>query len=306
LGYGETANTSYPVFAIGITDAVHVGAGGEHTCAVRSSGQVSCWGRNGYGEAGAAFSTWRLTPNPVADVTEGVMVAVGADHSCVLNDGLTVDMAQCWGRNNVHQIGNTAAGTSSFAAFWVDGVSDGVEIDSRENRTCIRRPDQTIWCWGGTISATYAMEPVTGVALAVGRAHTCTLRTGPPSVRPGCWGSNTYGQISTSGSGWGTTDAVQIIAGDHHTCARFADDTVWCWGRNSRGQLGTGMDSIGQVFVGLGVPLRASDISAGSNHTCAVTVAGSVVCWGENNDGQLGSGASGMLMSMFPVAVPGV
>jgi hypothetical protein len=104
LGYGETANTSYPVFAIGITDAVHVGAGGEHTCAVRSSGQVSCWGRNGYGEAGAAFSTWRLTPNPVADVTEGVMVAVGADHSCVLNDGLTVDMAQCWGRNNVHQI----------------------------------------------------------------------------------------------------------------------------------------------------------------------------------------------------------
>lgn len=52
LGNGTTTDSSVPVTAIGITNAVAVVAGGWYTCAMLSGGIVQCWGDNAYGELG--------------------------------------------------------------------------------------------------------------------------------------------------------------------------------------------------------------------------------------------------------------
>jgi alpha-tubulin suppressor-like RCC1 family protein len=94
--------------------------------------------------------------------------------------------------------------------------------------------------------------------------------------------------------------ALQVIAGDRHTCARLDDGSVKCWGRNLEGQLGLG-DTVqrgaspGQMgaslpSVSLGPGRTALQLTAGAEHTCARLDDGSAKCWGRNDFGQLGLG----------------
>jgi alpha-tubulin suppressor-like RCC1 family protein len=88
--------------------------------------------------------------------------------------------------------------------------------------------------------------------------------------------------------------AVQVVAGQRHTCALLDDGAVRCWGRGALGQLGyasvanIGDDetpaSAGDVDVG-GIAVR---IAAGAEHTCALLDDGAVRCWGANFVGELG------------------
>jgi alpha-tubulin suppressor-like RCC1 family protein len=77
--------------------------------------------------------------------------------------------------------------------------------------------------------------------------HTCARRASGTVV---CWGDNTFGQLgdgtvgilrSTPVAVSGLSDAVEIDAGERHTCARRASGTVVCWGLGDNGQLGDGM-----------------------------------------------------------------
>jgi alpha-tubulin suppressor-like RCC1 family protein len=51
-----------PTRVVGIADAVQVAVGGDHTCALRRSGQVSCWGSNKEGQIGDGSRTDHATP----------------------------------------------------------------------------------------------------------------------------------------------------------------------------------------------------------------------------------------------------
>lgn len=82
--------------------------------------------------------------------------------------------------------------------------------------------------------------------------------------------------------------AVDISAGDFHTCALDDAGAAYCWGSNAFGQLGT---DVGDHAT---VPVRVSggpfaSISAGHAHTCAITYAGEAWCWGRGASGQLGT-----------------
>ena len=50
--YDSPQGISTPVLVSGISNAIAVAAGSDHTCAVLSSGSVQCWGNNNYGKLG--------------------------------------------------------------------------------------------------------------------------------------------------------------------------------------------------------------------------------------------------------------
>lgn len=65
LGNGNTSYYSPGTYQAGsFTDAQSIGAGDMHTCVLRSSGAVTCWGYNGYAQVGGNTSSPFTQPTP--------------------------------------------------------------------------------------------------------------------------------------------------------------------------------------------------------------------------------------------------
>jgi len=135
--------------------------------------------------------------------------------------------------------------------------------------------------------------------VVAGDSHTCALIGRPGQVR--CWGDNESGQaagdgarVSTPVTVPGLADAVEIVGGGAHTCARRAGESVVCWGYNYLGQLGVGSTrptSSNRPLAVRGLS-DAVQLAAGRYHTCARRQTGAVACWGLNRKGELGDGGT--------------
>lgn len=146
------------------------------------------------------------------------------------------------------------------------------------------------------------------IQIVAGGSHSCALIANG-DVK--CWGDNTYGQL-----GQGNTDmlgddegidsispidlngerALQIIAGNNHTCVLTETNKVKCFGQNNLGQLGMARtDNLGDDealseygYTDIGGTVRK--LYGGTMHNCALLTTGDVRCWGYNSFGQLGTG----------------
>ena len=167
-----------------------VSAGGEHSCAIRSDGTITCWGRNS-GQAEAPGGTYTA-------------VSVGSWHSCAIRTDGTIT---CWGDNDD---GRTDAPGGVFSA-----VSVGWD------HSCGLRSDATITCWGANDYGQSEAPGGTYSSVSAGRVHSCGLRSDGTIT---CWGRNDYGQSEAPG---GTYSAVS--AGGEHSCAVRTDGTITCW-----------------------------------------------------------------------------
>ncbi|MCP2504817.1 MAG: putative Ig domain-containing protein, partial [Candidatus Poseidoniaceae archaeon] len=151
--------------------------------------------------------------------------------------------------------------------------------------------------------------------IAAGEDHTCAIQGDDGTVR--CWGKGGYGRLGigstsdkttpklTNSLGSGRT-AIDITAGQQHTCAVLDDGSIVCWGRNNYGQLGdntTDMRSSPTQTVPL--PRPAVAVEAGQEFTCALMDNGSVMCWGRGTSGRLGIGGSGAFVPTFTNPIPG-
>lgn len=113
LGDGTNLNTRDLVDFVkveGVTQAVKIGAGIDHACAVLAEGGVTCWGKNDQGQVGIDRETQLSTPQTVPGLASATNVSAGLAHTCALHEDGTVS---CWGTNESFQLGRARMTHSS-------------------------------------------------------------------------------------------------------------------------------------------------------------------------------------------------
>ena len=259
--------TNNPQRVSGLSNVREMLTGGNHSCAVHTGGQMSCWGSNGAGNLGDGTLTSRSSPVSVLGVGGVVAAAAGERHTCALLVAPTETGGQvsCWGDDSMGQLGlgDLVRTDRNAGGFIVEGVNNFTQISAGGFTTC------------GVSSASVL-----------------------------CWGSNQFGQLGFAGLTSSLSslavlvrhlpNATKVAVGGDHACA-IAGGRAYCWGSNSRGQLGDGsMGGFrGDAELVSGLPLLPPiEIFAGPNHSCVVLSDGSARCWGANDQGQLGTGGT--------------
>lgn len=145
LANGTTAGRSLvPVQVAGITDAVDVASGSDHTCIVRSSGGVSCWGRNDAGQLGTGNTTTRTVPATVGTLVSIAEVASSGTARRTCARGVDGGV-WCWGEGSFGSIGD--GGTEPrLSPVRVLDRAESLAVGWRF--TCARISDGGLRCWG--------------------------------------------------------------------------------------------------------------------------------------------------------------
>ncbi|HCP44928.1 MAG TPA: hypothetical protein DIU15_02715 [Deltaproteobacteria bacterium] len=192
---------------------IHVSAGGWHSCAVSSAGDVQCWGADN----GMEEDRGQVTGRPTG--TGFVEVAAGWRHSCGLEASGEV---QCWGHDNY---GQSSPPSGPFRQLSAGGW-----------HTCGLQEDDALRCWGVDNGAGEDWGQVGDIAAGVTAAQvtasawtTCVLGE-EGDVQ--CWGADWAGQSTPP-----ALEFVAVSAGHNHTCAIDSVKALHCWGNDGSGQV---------------------------------------------------------------------
>ena len=275
LGDGTRAQSDVPVLVHlpEHSKVTAVAAGGGHSLAVTSAGQVLAWGENQYGQLGDGSTLASSVPVKVRLPKGTRVVSVAASYNCSM--ALTASgQVLAWGYNGSGQLGN--------------GFHTASEIPVR-----VRLP-----------------AGVTARVLASGGYDGLALTSAGQLL---AWGDNSHGQLgdgtrisSDRPVRVRLPKGVRVVgigAGSQHSLALTSSGRVLAWGDNEFGQLGTGTTKGSDVPVAVQLPagVRVIAVSAGGGFSLALTSSGDVLAWGHNEDGQLGDGTT--LRSLTPVRV---
>ncbi len=132
---GEDRNIGTINSATGMARPTAIAAGQYHTCALRGTGTISCWGHGGSGQLGNGTTTLSPIPVTVAGITDAIAIAAGQYHTCALRGTGTIS---CWGANDYGQLGNGTS-TQSPIPVTVAGITDAIAISTGGGHTCAVR-----------------------------------------------------------------------------------------------------------------------------------------------------------------------
>ncbi|CAE7262686.1 CCR3 [Symbiodinium sp. CCMP2592] len=244
-----------------------VASGGWHSCALRPSGEVICWGANDQGQSTPPKGTF-------------VSLAAGKSHSCGIRPS---GLLECWGSNSHHQ-------------------TEPPDLELRQvacgaAHTCALASDGEIHCWGSDEHQRSSGSPSGRfVSIAASGGHSCALKKNGNAV---CWGFNDNNQTDVPKAKF-----RQIAPGYLHTCALTLQDEVLCWGQrrgdnkpppgrfqqvSSRGPFSCALDMAGRAVCWPQAEQRDDHfvhISVGGSHFCGVQESGHAKCRGKDDQGQ--------------------
>lgn len=287
LGDGTTDSSAVPVAVNapnGITFAL-VSAGGFHTVALGSDGQLYAWGWGSFGRLGNGSTANSSVPVPISqgEIPAGVAIAAfsaGADHTVAIgSDGI----AYSWGYNQYGQLGNdsTATALTPTAVSMPAGVLF-TSVAAGESHTLALGDDGNMYAWGENSSGQLGDGTLTDRAVPV--------------------------QVERGGIPTGVTISV-VSAGSANSAAIGSDGRVYAWGSNQAGQLGNGsmVASTAPVQVGVGaVPSGTllTDVQIGDRFMLATDADRNVFSWGSGAAGRLGNGDTADVTAPVVVATP--
>lgn len=182
-----------PVKLEGLKDVVQISAGDQHTCVVRKTKQILCWGSNWSGELGDGSQEKRVVPSQVQLIDDATAVVAGHGHTCARRESGKV---LCWGENRYGQLGSGKPGSRGMVE--VQGMTGAVALAAGENVSCAALATGGVQCWG---------------AASRGRLGNGVL-SDDPTPRP----------VK------GASGAAAIAAGDRLSCMVDANKKVLCWG----------------------------------------------------------------------------
>jgi alpha-tubulin suppressor-like RCC1 family protein len=313
LGLGDATDVEIRTpQRVGADSWISIGGGLVHTCGLRDTGTLWCWGYNGFGSVGDGTRTQRAEPVQIG-ADHWKVLAVGDNSTCAIRDD---DSLWCWGYN---PYGNLGDGTTSERAepTLIDGSKTWTSVSLATTHTCALTDDHQLWCWGyaplGGGGLTSELTPVrveagtewTAIATTIGA--TCGITDGQVL----CWGLNELAQLGDGTQvdrGAATpiassrTDFVQLAARWKTACAIAADGTMECWGENRRGQIGS--DTAQPIQT---TPHEMEDawktVAPHALHSCGIDGSSHLHCTGGNSSGQRGDGTGGSVLE--PVMVEG-
>jgi alpha-tubulin suppressor-like RCC1 family protein len=194
--------------------ATSIAIGGGHSCALLEDGGLKCWGSAAFGQLGTDDANDRgddLAEMGAAlseiDLRAPVRaVAAGGSSTCAL---LTNGSVKCWGSNQAGQL----------------GVSAGENLGDQPGEM-------------GPALPALDLDGERATALAVGSTHACALLE---AGKVACWGArDPLGLRDVPQSDAGpprrafivplSGEAIQITAGNRHSCAVLQGGSVSCWG----------------------------------------------------------------------------
>ena len=175
-----------------------VSSGKDHSCALRASGELECWGANHYGQAEVPAGRFSA-------------VSAGSSYSCGVQESGAVE---CWG-GTLRVNGTRRRDVSAQSA-------------RARNHTCGLRVSGDLECWGASWAGLTDAPSGRFIAVSAGDwDHSCGVRE---SGLVECWGRDDYGQADAPSGRF-----VAVSAGDEHSCGARESGAMECWGRNSEG-----------------------------------------------------------------------
>jgi alpha-tubulin suppressor-like RCC1 family protein len=231
---GPTACSTAPVQVSAITTATQVSAGGNHTCALLSSGQVDCWGDNSNGDLGNGTTTNSSVPVAVSGITNAIQIAAGDSYSCAL---LSTGAIDCWGDNSTGELGTgSATGPTnctpqtvpcSKIPVQVTGITNATQLAAGTGYICSRLASGNVDCWGDNAFGELGDGTASGPDECYPGSQPCS--TSPVQIS----GLSGVTEIASAGTDYSA-------ASSNHSCAVLQSGARECWGDNSWGELGNG------------------------------------------------------------------
>ncbi|MBI3563523.1 MAG: hypothetical protein HY080_17600 [Gammaproteobacteria bacterium] len=286
LGDGSTTHRATPVQVGSDANWLRVGAGKNHTLAIKNDGTFNdgtlwAWGDNTYGQLGIGTKspTPNLVPVKVGTDSDWRDVVAGERHTIALKSNGTL---WAWGSNEFGQLGIGPV-AESLAPALIGTLAD------------------TDW-----------------ISIAAGSFHTLAVKgypfNTPSTATLRAWGKNDLGQL-----GDGTfnnrnlpvqigsdTHWLFVAAGSNHSLAiniinlPIYISTLWGWGDNAVGQLGDGTSNSYNQPTQIDSYTGWQSIAAAGNHS--IGSGPGLLGWGDNSFGQLGDNTTTNRSSPTPIS----
>lgn len=284
---------------------LEIASGRAHSCALKRTGSIYCWGDNSSGQLGVGIEFKGFArPAEVLSTSSFKKLAVGDDHACAVTEQSTVE---CWGAGTFGQNGQLRV---LDIPTKIEGLQRIEKIAAGARHTCAIDDEMVAYCWGagdyGQLGAGRILEKTATpmevdfderiAEISAGGDHTCFLDLAGMLF---CFGRGEMGQLGNGSTESSTVPVpvnatenqfyAQVAAGRDFTCALEASGVVWCFGRGDVGQLGTGasVNRLEPQRVAGGIEF--AHLSAGTDHTCATTKDQQAFCWGKNSYSKLGA-----------------